>query len=185
MTIGAWAMGMGAIAVDAGRRWDLHRSFAALVLVWVFAWLELLVVVAFLPALRTDHVLTWPYLLALGITALAGILGVPALYGARHEIRRPGERIPAWIRFFIVSFIVVVGFLAVSLFVRDAQAAGQTLFPEPLTLFTVRAFSAFFASLVAGAAALLLSRDVAAPVELARVGLYLLVPILIASLANL
>jgi hypothetical protein len=49
----------------------------------------------------------------------------------------------------------------------------------------VRAFSAFFASLVAGAVALLFSRNLAAPVELARVGLYLMVPIVIATLANL
>jgi hypothetical protein len=143
------------------------------------------VVLAFLNALRTDHVLTWPYLLALAVTAAAGVLGAGALYRARDEIRRPGERIPLWVWFFISSFIVLVGFLAVSLFLRDAQVPGQALFPEPLTLFTVRAFSAFFAALVAGAAALLVSRDVAAPVELARVGLYLLVPILVASLANL
>jgi hypothetical protein len=49
----------------------------------------------------------------------------------------------------------------------------------------VRAFSAFFAALVAGAVALLFSRDIEAPIELARVGLYLIVPIVIATLANL
>ncbi len=185
MTIGAWAIGTGAIAVDCGWRWDVPRSFAALVLVWTFALLELLVVLAFLGALRTDHLLTWPYLLALGLTAAAAVVGVPVLYRARTEIRRPGERIPGWVWFFIVSFIIVVGFLAVSLFLRTTDAPGQTLFPEPLTLFTVRAFSAFFASLVAGAVALLFSRNLAAPVELARVGLYLIVPIVIATLANL
>ena len=185
MTIGAWALGMGAIAVDCGVRWNLHRSYAALVLVWVFGILELLVVVQFLGVLRTDHWLTWPYLIALGLTAAAAVPGAIAVYKARDEIREPGERIPAWVRFFIFSFIIVVGFLAASLFLRTADTPGQQLFPEPLTLFTVRAFSAFFASLVAGAAALLVSRDVAAPVELARVGLYLIVPIIIATLANL
>jgi hypothetical protein len=185
MTIGAWAIGTGAIAVDSGWRWDLARSYAALVLVWTFAVLELIVVVAFLGALRTDHLLTWPYLLALVLTAAAAVAGIVALYRARDDIRRPGERIPGWVWFFIVSFIIVVGFLAVTLFLRTADSPGQTLFPEPLTLFTVRAFSAFFASLVAGAVALLFSRNLAAPVELARVGLYLIVPIVIATLAHL
>jgi len=173
------------IALDSGWRWNLRKSYAALLLVWVFAILELVVVVLFLGALRTDHWLTWPYLVALGLTAAAGVAGLPVLYRARDEIRRPGERIPAWVWFFIVSFVIVVGFLAVSLFLRTANSPGQTLFPEPLTLFTVRAFSAFFASLVAGAVALLFSRNLAAPVELARVGLYLVVPIIVASLANL
>ncbi len=185
MTIGAWAIGMGAIAIDCGWRWNLARCYAALVLVWTFGVLELLVVVNFLGALRTDHLLTWPYLIAIGLTAAAAVFGVMALYRAREEIRRPGERIPGWIRFFIVSFIIVVGFLAVSLFLRDAQVPGGALFPEPLTLFTVRAFSAFFAALVAGAVALLFSRDIGAPIELARVGLYLIVPIIIATVANI
>lgn len=185
MTIGAWTIGAGAIALDCGWRWNLRRSYAALVLVWLFAILELVVVLLFLGALRTDHWLTWPYLAALGLTAAAGVAGVPVLYAKRAEIRRPGERIPAWVWFFVVSFIIVVGFLAVSLFLRTANSPSQALFPEPLTLFTVRAFSAFFASLVAGAVALLFSRNLGAPVELARVGLYLVVPIIAASLANL
>lgn len=185
MTIGAWAIGMGAIAIDCGWRWNLARCYAALTLVWTFGFLELLVVVNFLGALRTDHLLTWPYLVAIGLTAAAAVFGVVSLYPARAEIRRPGQRIPGWVWFFIVSFIIVVGFLAVSLFLRDAQSPGQTFFPEPLTLFTIRAFSAFFASLVAGAVALLFSRDVAAPVELARVGLYLIVPIVMATVANI
>lgn len=185
MTIGAWAIGMGAIAIDCGWRWNLARCYAALTLVWTFGVLELLVVLNFLGALRTDHLLTWPYLVAIGLTAAAAVFGVASLYGARGEIRRPGQPIPGWIWFFIVSFIIFVGFLAVGLFLRDAQSAGQSLFPEPLTPFTVRAFSALFASLVAGAVALLFSRDVAAPVELARISLYLIVPIVIATVANL
>ena len=185
MTIGAWAIGMGAIALDAARTWDLRRSYAGLILVWAFAVLELVVVGLFLNALRTDHWLTWPYLVALVLGAAAAVPGALSVYRARDEIRRPGERIPGWVWFFVVSFIIVVGFLALSLFLRTANVPGQTLFPEPLTLFTVRAFSAFFASLVAGAAALLLSRNLAAPVDLARVGLYLIVPIVVATLVNL
>jgi hypothetical protein len=185
MTIGAWTIGVGAIALDCGWRWNLRRAYAALVLVWLFAILELVVVFLFLGALRTDHWLTWPYLVALGLTAAAGVAGAPVLYAKRAEIRRPGQRSPVWVWFFIVSFIIVVGFLAVSLFLRTANSPSQALFPEPLTLFTVRAFSAFFASLVAGAVALLFSRNLAAPIELARVGLYLVVPIIVASLANL
>ena len=87
MTIGAWAIGVGAIALDSGWRWNLRTSYAALLLVWVFAILELVVVVLFLGALRTDHWLTWPYLVALGLTAIAGVAGLPVLYRARDEIR--------------------------------------------------------------------------------------------------
>lgn len=185
MTIGAWTLGAAGIALDAARTWDVARSYAGLVFVWAFGLLELLVVIAFQGALRTDHWLTWPYLSALGLALAGGVFGLPALYRARGEIRRAGERIPMWVWFFITSFVVLVGLLAVSLFLRSGQESRQALFPEPLTLFTVRAFAAFFASLVLAAASLYLSRDVAAPIDLARVGLYLLIPITAATLLNL
>ena len=185
MTIGAWAIGAGLIALDCGYRWNLTTGYAGLVLVWVFSLLELVVVVLFLGVLRTDHWLTWPYLAALVLGLAGGIVGAAALYNTRDAIRRPGERIPTWVWALIGTFIVLVGFLAVSLSLRTSAEQGQSLFPEPLTLFTVRAFAAFFASLVVSAIALLPSRDLAAPIDLARVGLYLVIPITIASLANL
>jgi hypothetical protein len=184
MTIGAWAIGAGLIALDCGYRWNLTVGYAGLVLVWVFSLLELLVVVQFLAALRTDHWLTWPYLLALVLGLAGGVFGAMALYRQRAAIREPGERIPTWVWLLIGTFIVLVGFLAVGLTLRSGTEPGQTLFPEPLTLFTVRAFAAFFASLVVSAIALLASRDLRAPIDLARVGLYLVIPITIASLAN-
>lgn len=185
MTIGGWAIGTGLVALDAARRWDLPRVYPALVFLWVFSLLELWVTVAFLGVLRTDQLLTWPYLLALVTGAAAAIPGAVLLWRSRAAIMAPGERLPGWVRFFEASFILVVGFLAVSLLLRDASVEGRAIFPEPLTLFTVRAFCAFFFALVVGAASLLPSRDVRTAVTFAQMGLYLIIPITIAAFANL
>ena len=185
MTIGGWAIGTGLIALDAARRWDLRLTYPALAFVWVFSVLELWVVVAFLGALRTDQPLTWPYLAALVCGTVAALPGVVVLWRERGVLTEPGAAVPRWVRFFTLSFIVVVGFLAVSLLLRDANAEGRTLFPETLTLFTVRAFSAFFFATVAAALSLLPSRNVATAVTFAQMGLYLVIPITVAAIAHI
>ncbi len=184
MTIGAWAIGTGLVGLDSARTWDLPHDYPGLTFLWTFSLLELMVVVAFLGALRTDHWLTVPYLAALIVGSASAVPGVAALVRRRSQIRS-GHGVPAWIRVLTVIFLLVVGFLAISLLLRGSNVPGGSVFPEQLTLFTVRAFSAFFFALIAAAASLLLSRDTATSVGLARAGLFLIVPITVATLLNL
>ncbi len=82
-------------------------------------------------------------------------------------------------------FIVFVGYLGTSLLVRTADTPGATIFPEPLSPFTVRAFAAFFLALVLAALSLLPARGLLPYTELARVGLFLVLAIIAAALFNL
>lgn len=183
MTIGGWALGTGGMALHAAWRWELPVVYPSLVYVWVFCLFELIVVIAFVGALRTDHWLTWPYLFSLLTGLASGVAGLPRLLASRAEVRRPGIDVPRWVLFFLVSFIVIVGVLGglTSLIV----ASGGRVFPEPLTAFTTRAFSAFFLSLVMAAVALGASRDLRAYIYFATTGMFLVVPITVAALLNL
>ena len=80
---------------------------------------------------------------------------------------------------------VLLALLAVVLGIHDTAIDGRTVFPDVLTVFTVRAFSAFFLALFIGVASLFLSRRPEAWVTLARMGLYLVVPITLAAFLNI
>jgi hypothetical protein len=182
MTIGGWAVGTGLIALSAWRTWSFDRVYPLLLFVWSFAVFELIVVIAFLGVLRTDHWLTWPYLLSLLLGAASAVVGLPALWAARREILVTAP-VPAWIRLVFVAFVLVLGGLALVTLLVVADTG--RIFPEPLSAFTTRAFSAFFGALLVGGLPLLLARDVRAPLEYMRAGLYLIVPITLAALLNL
>ncbi len=62
------------------------------------------------------------------------------------------------------------------------QLSQGRFFPEPLSLFSIRAFAAFFASVTAGTLSLLVARNPRPYLELDRAGLILVGLILLASL---
>jgi hypothetical protein len=77
--------------------------------------------------------------------------------------------------------LAVCGFLAGQ---GGLSTTGQ-IFPEPLTLFTVRAFAAFYLALAVGLVALLLRPRAASGFMLGIAGVALIVPILAAAFLNL
>ena len=183
-TIGGWAIGTGLIALDAALRWDLTAGYAGLLYLWAFSLLQLLVVVAFRSALKTDHWLTWPYLLALIIGVASAVPGLPLVLAGRARLAK-GPGVPVLVKLFAAFVAVVLALLAVVLGIHDSAIDGRTVFPDVLTVFTVRAFAAFFLALLVGVASLFLSRWPESWVTLARMGLYLVVPITLAALLNI
>lgn len=178
MTIGGWSLGMGVMALGSFRRWELPAFASTLVTVWAFCVLELVVVVAFLGVLRTDHILTWPYLAAMLAGSASALLGVPWLWRKRAELR-VGTPLPRPLLLIFVGFILLTLGLAASTAVHIAAASN--LFPEPLSAFTTRAFSAFFASLALGTIPILAARRLEPAIAFTRAGLYLLAPITVAA----
>src|SRR3954451_17707791 len=85
-TIGGWAIGTGLIALDAARRWNVTSNYAGLLYLWAFSVLQLIVVVLFRDKLKTEHWLTWPYLLALIIGVASAVPGLPLVYAARARL---------------------------------------------------------------------------------------------------
>jgi hypothetical protein len=184
MTIGGWTLGLGLATLETVRDWALPRVYATLLAAWSFSILEMLVVVAFAERLRTDHLLTWPYVGALILGALSGAFGLPVAWRRRAELgSRSADQSSRGLRAVFGGFGVLVLGLAAAVLVFDT--ATPRVFPEPLSPFTAGAFAAFLASLGVGALPLLLARDAQPAIHYTRNGLYLIVLITVAALSYL
>lgn len=159
MTIGAWCVGNAWVAWYAARvwRWGLVRP--VLIYLWVFGLLEAAVLVSLVDKLRLDTWMTWPYLTALALTITSAGLGAVDWARLRPSAMVDGPGVPMWWRVGVVGFVIFVGFLAAMAAVSDG-APDQRVFPEPMTPFTLRAFGAFYLSLVVGALWLLGARTI-------------------------
>lgn len=186
MTIGGWTLGIGLMALHTYRGHSFAAYYPALILVWFFSLLELVVVVLFLGALKVGNWLTYPYLVALVLGTISAGLGLPVLWRMRHELRTASGPVPVpiWLRLVYVVLILLTWGLAAGNVLRGT-ASGGNVFPEPLSGFTTQAFAAFFFSIGLAAVPLLFNRDVRPHIEYARTGLYLIVIITLAALVNI
>lgn len=183
MTVGAWCLGTAvwaAWAIFDRRGWAPTRS--CIVFVLAFGTTELGVALYESDLLRTDVVLAWPYLAALGLSVVGGVLAV--VDGWRHlgPDRRPGGvPVPRIMAQLDVVFALFVAFLALVAFWAPDLATDGIIFPEPLSLFSLRAFGVFYLSL--GIALGILAADRRADAYLVSMwcGLALVVPILVAT----
>lgn len=185
MTIGGWSLGTAAIALDAQRGTPASR-YPLLVFLWLFATGETLVLLAFLDRLVWSAPLTWPYLVGL-LALLASILaGVPAVWLSAWR-ESVGPRAPRWVPVGTVVFVLLVlGLALATLVARPGGSATEAGFvPEKMTLFTVRAFSAFFLAIAGASASVLAVNTMRMYLDFGRAGLYLIAPITIAALVNL
>lgn len=186
MTIGGWAIGQATFAFEAARLWRTERAIAAITSAWLFGFGELIVVVLFLGRLRLG-LLAWPHLVGLVALTASAVAGVAWLIRDHPPLRSASGRLPTALRVVVAVFAILVLLLALGTAVAgDGGSITQgTVFPEPFSLFSARAFSAFFVSLAAGAGSLLLVRSVAPVLEYARAGLVGLVAITVAAASNL
>jgi hypothetical protein len=186
-TIGGWSLGTAAIAAHAARIGRPERVYPLLVYCWLFGIGQLVVVAAFADRLQTGHVLTYPYLG--GLLALVGsaIAGLAHWASRRPDLQAAGGRVPWWGRVLAGSVGGFVLLLAVGTLLAgpDGASARGEIFPEQMSLFSLRAFSAFLFSLAAAMGATMLSRSVAPYLDLGWAGIYLIVPITLAALLNL
>jgi hypothetical protein len=182
MTAGAWCLGTAVFAAWAvvDRRWAAIRPCVVYVL--AFGATQLGVALYESDLLRTDVALSWPYLAALGLSVFGGLLAV--VDGGRRlgPDRRPGgvEVTPA-MRAADVLFVAFVWLLAAVAFWAPARATSGAIFPEPLSLFSLRAFGVFYLSLGVGLGVLVADRRADAYLVSMWCGLALVVPILVAT----
>jgi hypothetical protein len=173
MTIGGWSIGMGVMALDAARLWastGLSRVYASVIAVWLFAILELAVVIGFGAILHTDRLLTYPYLLALVLGTISALLGAPTLWHRRRLLRTQGEGTPTWLRATYGLFAFVTFALAIAALTFDVT--NSRVVPEPLSPFSATAFAAFLVALAAGALPLAFTNDVEPAAQFARAGIF-------------
>jgi hypothetical protein len=151
MTIGGWCLGTAFLAWWAARVWTWGAARPSLVYLWTFGALELGVALWFGDLLRTDEVLTWPYLATIGATVVAGAVGVVDLVRLRPTATTSGPPVPPWARAATILFVVLVGFLGLVAAAAPDSGLNGRVFPEPLSRFTLRAFGAFYFALALGA----------------------------------
>jgi hypothetical protein len=128
-----------------------------------------------------------PYLVGLIALMVSAVAGIGWFIRDRPALREGGHA-PVGARAGAVGFVVLVAALALATAI--AAPGGLTtegrVFPETMTLFSARAFAAFFSSLALGALTLLVLRaSVAAYRFFAATGLLLIAPITLAALVNI
>ena len=183
MTIGGWCLGTAFLAGWAARVWTWGAVHPSLVYLWAFGALELGVAVWFRDLLRTDQVLTWPYLVTIGATVLAGIVGIVDVIRLRPVAAIDGPPVPSWVHAATIAFVVFVGFLALVAAAAPDSALDARVFPEPLSRFTLRAFGAFYLALSLGAVPLTVAKTLPPITNFVASAMALIVFITVAALA--
>ena len=186
MTIGGWSLGNAWLAWIVARRWDWRLVYTTLGYLWFFGALELAVVIAFADKLQLQHAIAWLYLGALGINALAALVGVADWIRLRPAVPAIGEPVRPFQRAGVVAFVVFVGFLALFGMAAPAGAIGTNggIFPEAMSVFTLRSFAAFYLALAVAAGPLLMERRLPALLHHAFASYGLIVAITAAALVN-
>lgn len=186
MTMGGWCLGNAAIGAAAARTGSWPLVHPSVLYLGTFSVLQLAVVVAFRDRLRLDHPIAWLYLAALGIGALTALVALVEVVRRRPTWSAGGRPLRPPARAGVVAFVVVVAVLAVG--GAQAELGGlsseATVFPEQLSLFTIRAFAAFFAALAIGSLPLIWSRSVEPALHYVRPALVLIVTIMAAAVVH-
>ena len=186
MTMGGWSLGNAFTAWETARigRWSL--VYGNVTYLSVFGLLEAAVLILFRDKLILNAAMAWPYLLALTLNVIVVALLVIEWLRTKPEISREGSEVPIWVRWLMGAFIFFVGFLSLYGWVSGAEGHGTdaSIFPEVLSLFTLRAFASFYAALASAVVPLVWTKGSSAVLVLGRAGMSFIVVITIAALAN-
>lgn len=187
MTIGGWCLGNAWAAYIVARRWRFSLVLSGLVYLALFGFLEAGVVLAFRGALKMEHWLAWLYLAALAINLVQAIMWIAEAVAKRPAIETLGPTATRTDDVVTAIFVILVAFLGLYGLLAPAGSRGLHggIFPEVLTMFSLRAFGSLYLAVALGSATLLFvrGRDTALTHMLLSWGLILFVTL--AALANL
>jgi len=161
MTIGGWCLGNAWLAFFTARRWEWHRVYSALIYLWVFGAGELIVLYAFRDKLVLVHPIAWLYFITLIANVVAALVGVSDVLRIRPARESSRSRTNSLQYTGLAAFVVFVGFLGYYGCTAQIGAPGTNggIFPEIMSLFTLRSFGVFYFSLAVGAVPLLWDRN--------------------------
>lgn len=154
MTIGGWCLGNAWLALIIARRWQWTLVRTSLFYLWVFGVGENLVLFAFRDKLALQHPIAWLYLVTLIVNGLAALVGIVDFLRIRPSNAPNGETLAKTQKIPAVLFVLFVGFLGVYGVVAQIGAPGTNggIFPEIMSLFTLRSFGVFYLTLALGVA---------------------------------
>lgn len=187
MTIGAWFIGNGAMAFESARDWRWSVTHPTLAYLWTFAIADTAVFVSFWDKVNLGSVSSTSYSLTLLVGLITALVGIAEVLIRRPAVKSIGAPVETWVRTGMISFLIVTGILTLGglLAKQGGLSTEGILFPEKITLFTVRVFAVFFGALLIGGIPLIRSQGVAPLYFILRPGLVLIAAIVIAALVNL
>ena len=153
-TMGGWCIGNAWSAFFSARRWDWRLVYMPLVYLWIFGIAELAVLIAFRDKLVLQHPIAWIYFITICINALTALIGVYDWLRLKPRRESFGPQARRFHYVLLSGFVLIVAVLAIyGLFAQigDVGTNGG-VFPEIMSLFTLRAFAAFYLSLCVSAA---------------------------------
>jgi hypothetical protein len=187
MTIGGWCLGNAAFAWQSARIWDWRLVYPSLIYLWIFGIFEAAVMLAFRDKVNVGSIVAYSYVAAIAINVLTAVVGFTEVLRLRPSTRVDGAPIPTYVRALTTFFTINLSILALG-GLRAAAGGLSTeggIFPEPLTLFSVRAFAAFFAAICLSALPLIWARNLTPLFSYGQAGLVLVITILIAAFVNI
>jgi hypothetical protein len=162
MTIGGWCIGNAWLAWITARRWQWSLVYSALLYLWMFGIGELFVLFNFRDKLVLVHPIAWLYFVTLIVNALTAVVGFIDWLHIRPKLASSNPAFSAGQYAATVAFILFVGFLG--LYGSNAQigAPGTNggIFPEKMSLFTLRSFGMFYLTLALAVIPYLWNRNV-------------------------
>jgi len=153
MTIGGWCLGNGWLAYITARRWDWSRVYISLMYLWLFGIGEFFVLVLFWDKLKLEHLIARLYLCTLIFNFGTAVFGFVDWIRSGLLVEKEKEVMTRTHRVYALAFTVFVGLLGVYGSSVQIGAVGTNggIFPEVMSLFTLRSFSAFYLAITLSA----------------------------------
>jgi hypothetical protein len=161
MTIGGWCLGNAWLAWVCARRWTWGLVYSALIYLWLFGIGELIVLYLFRDKLILAHPIAWLYLVTLIVNAAAALVGLSDWLRLKPPAEPAGLHMPTVYRIAAMLYILFVGFLGLygSTVQLGAPGTNGGIFPEAMSLFTLRSFGVFYLALALSVIPLLWEKD--------------------------
>jgi hypothetical protein len=181
MTMGGWYIGTAVMAglVAFYRRWNM--IFSSMLYVGVFCVAEAAVLVFHFAKLNLGAPLAWPYIGMLGVAILTSVFVLVDWLRQKPALVNDGKPVAKWVRGISLGFVSFVFFLSGVAFSGYWVGLKGVIFPEPLSLFTLQSFGAFYFSLAFSVLPLLRVQRLAAVTVQVWGGLALIVFITVAA----
>jgi hypothetical protein len=183
MSMGGWYLGNGFMAWEVARIWKWGDVYASMLLLWIFSFLEAAVLIIFSDKLIPGATLGWPYIAILTMATITAIVCIVDWVRTRPSTASSAGGVSSGLLVLLIAFVLIVAVIGVVPLL--GYGTSGTIFPEPISPFTLRAFGCFYLSLALATIPLIVTRSLRATLFYARTGLVLVSLITVAALVNL
>lgn len=161
MTIGGWCLGNAWLAFFAARRWQWTLVQPSLLYLWLFGLLEMSVLITFREKANISSAVAATYVATLSLNAITAVIGIVDYLRTRPTVDSSGGVTSNVDRIGLIAFLALVGFLGYYGVTAQNGDIGTNggIFPEIMTLFTLRGFGVFYLSIALAVIPLLWNRN--------------------------